>query len=175
MPAPMDKLVIQAQSGDKQAFIDLMETNKLSMTRAAMAILHNDEDVADAVAETVLDAFSKLCTLRQPKYFKTWLIRILICNSCDILRQHQRTAPLDQLAPGWEPDDRVLDIRDSLAALPEDDRLVLTLHYMDGFKVREIAKATGMKESTVKSRLKRGRDRFRKIYTEKERDPCEAK
>lgn len=175
MPASMEKLVLQAQSGDKQAFIDLMEAHKLSMTRAAMAILHNDEDTADAVAETVLDAFGKLYTLRQPKYFKTWLTRILICNSCDILRQRRRTAPLDQLAPDWGPDDRILDIRGSLEALAENDRLVLTLYYMDGFKVREIAKAMGVKESTVKSRLKRGRDRFRKIYMEREGNPCEAK
>ena len=73
MPFAMERLVRKAQSGDKEAFIALMESHKLSMSRAALAILHNEEDAADAIAETVMEAFAQLHTLRQPKYFKTWL------------------------------------------------------------------------------------------------------
>jgi len=177
MQSPTEKLVQLAQTGDKQAFIELMEAHKHALTRAAMAILHNDEDVADAVAETVLKAFSKLHSLRQPKYFKTWLTRILICSSYDILRQRRRTVPLDQLPEpvGGEPDDQVLDIRESLSALAENDQLVLTLFYMDGFKVKEIAQIMGVKEGTVKSRLARSRRRLQEIYLEREGNPCEAK
>ena len=63
----MEKLVKQAQRGDKAAFLELIEGNKLSLSRAAMAIVHNEEDAADAVSETVLTVFQKLCTLREPK------------------------------------------------------------------------------------------------------------
>lgn len=174
---PDDKLVRGAQSGNKEAFIALMEAHKLSMSRTALAILHNEEDAADAVAETVVDAFGNLHALRQPKYFKTWLTRILICNCYDILRQRRRYIPLDQ-APepaGGEPDDQALDVRESLAALAENDRLVLGLYYMDGLKVREIAKLLDVKEGTVKTRLRRSRERLRKIYLEREDGPCEAK
>ena len=103
--------------------------------------------------------------------------RALICNCYDILRQRQRYVPLDQ-APepaGGEPNDQALDIRESLAALAENDRLVLTLHYMDGLKIKEIAKVLGVKEGAVKSRLMRGRNRLQKIYLEREGNPCEAK
>lgn len=174
---PDDKLVRGAQSGNKEAFIALMEAHKLSMSRTALAILHNEEDAADAVAETVVDAFGNLHALRQPKYFKTWLTRILIYNCYDILRQRRRYIPLDQ-APepaGGEPDDQALDVRESLAALAENDRLVLGLYYMDGLKVREIAKLLDVKEGTVKTRLRRSRERLRKIYLEREDGPCEAK
>ena len=82
----IEKWVRQAQTGDKEAFIQLVESQKLSLTRAALAILHNQEDAADAVAETVLEAFCHLRDLRQPKYFRTWLMRVLINNSRDILR-----------------------------------------------------------------------------------------
>lgn len=174
---PDDKLVRGAQSGNKEAFIALMDAHKLSMSRTALAILHNEEDAADAVAETVMEAFGHLHALKQPRYFKTWLTRILIYNCYDILRQRRRYIPLDQ-APeptGGGPDDQALDVRESLAALAENDRLVLGLYYMDGLKVREIAKLLGAKENTVKTRLRRSRERLRKIYLEREDGPCEAK
>lgn len=177
MPFAMERLVRKAQSGDKEAFIALMESHKLSMSRAALAILHNEEDAADAIAETVMEAFAQLHTLRQPKYFKTWLTRALICNCYDILRQRRRFVPLEDIPEpaGGEPDDQALDVRESLAALAENDRLVLTLHYLDGLKVKEIAKVLGVKEGAVKSRLMRGRNRLQKIYLEREGNPCEAK
>lgn len=177
MPDSSEKLVRKAQTGDKEAFITLMEAHKLSMSRTALAILHNDEDTADAVAETVMEAFGHLHALRQPKYFKTWLTRILIYNCYDILRQRRRYVSLDQApeAIGCEPDDQALDVRESLAVLAENDRLVLTLYYMDDLKVREIAKLLGAKEGTIKTRLKRSRERLRKIYLEREDGPCEAK
>ncbi len=178
MPASTEKLVRRAQAGDKEAFIVLMESHKLSLTRAALAILHNQEDAADAVAETVLEAFAHLASLRQPLYFKTWLTRALICNCYDLLRQNRRYVPVEEL-PAVQaqslPEDRELDLRESLAALAENDRLVLTLHYMDGFKLREIAKMLGVKENTVKSRLKRSREKLKKIYLEREGTPCEEK
>lgn len=177
MPFAMERLVRKAQSGDKEAFIALMESQKLSMSRAALAVLRNQEDAADAVAETVMEAFAQLHTLRQPTYFKTWLTRALICNCYDILRQRRRFVPLEDIPEpaGGEPDDQALDVRESLAALAENDRLVLTLHYLDGLKVKEIAKVLGVKEGAVKSRLMRGRNRLQKIYLEREGNPCEAK
>lgn len=179
MPASTEKLVRRAQAGDKEAFIALMDGHKLPMTRAAIAILHNEEDAADAIAETVMEAFSRLCTLRQPKYFKTWLTRALICNCCDILRQKQHYVPMDQLpeaeAPAGHPSDPALDIQACLAQLAENDRLVLTLHYMDGLKVKEIAGMLQTKESTIKARLMRSRQRLQKIYLEREGNSCGAK
>lgn len=179
MPVSTEKLVRQAQSGSKDAFIELMESHKTSMMRAAMAILHDQEDTADAIAETVAEAFSQLRDLRQPKYFKTWLTRVLISNCYDILRQRGRYVPLDELpespSPHGQPSDAALDIRESLSALAENDRLVLTLYYMDGFKVREIAKMLGVKENTIKSRLTRSRQRLKKIYLEREGNSYETK
>lgn len=98
----MEKLVKQAQRGDKAAFLELIEGNKLSLSRAAMAIVHNEEDAADAVSETVLTVFQKLCTLREPKYFKSWMMRILIYHCYDILRRRKRSVSWETL-PGGKP------------------------------------------------------------------------
>ncbi len=179
----MEKLVKKAQKGDKNAFVTLIESCKLSMSRAAMAILHNEDDAADAISETALTAFAKLCDLREPKYFKTWLTRILICNCYDILRQRRRSVPFSEFPDGDWPEetedpirgrDKIIDIRRSLSALAENDRLVLTLFYMDDLPIKEIANLLGVNANTVKTRLMRGRQRFKKIYCEKEEHCCEA-
>ncbi len=180
----VEKLVKKAQRGDKNAFVELIERCKLSMSRTAMAILHDEDDSADAISETVLTAFSKLCDLREPKYFKTWLTRILLSNCYAISRQRQRSLSLDSLEEqGWngvpsgervEDRDNVIDIQRSFSQLAENDRLVLGLFYLDDLPIRDIASLLNVKESTVKTRLMRGRDRFRKTYLEKEEKYCEA-
>ena len=58
----MEKLVKKAKKGDAEAFIALMEQNRQSMIRIAFAYLGNEEDVADAMQETILSAFEKLDT-----------------------------------------------------------------------------------------------------------------
>ena len=62
MAVKTEKLVRMAQRGDREAFVCLMEAHKLSMSRTALAVLHNEEDAADAIGDTVLTAFTKLCT-----------------------------------------------------------------------------------------------------------------
>ena len=86
----MEKLVKKAKKGDAEAFIALMEQNRQIMIRIAFAYLGNEEDVADAMQETILSAFEKLDTLRRAEYFRTWLIRILI-NQCIAMRRHSVT------------------------------------------------------------------------------------
>lgn len=176
MELKTEKLVRRAQKGDKEAFLELMEREKHALTRAAMAIVHSEEDAADALSETVLTAFTKLCTLREPRYFKTWLTRVLICHCYEILKGRKRSVPLESLPEeGREEDwDRAVDIRESLSVLAENDRLILTLRYLDGFSVREIASLLSAKENTVKTRLMRGRERFRKVYLEREAKHCEV-
>lgn len=173
MERALEKLVKKAKKGDRAAFIALMEAQKLSMSRVALAILHNEEDAADAIGETVLTAFARLSTLREPRFFQTWLTRVLMDHCRDRLREQKRWVPLDALpeAPARGPDvEQSMDVRQSLAELAENDRLVLTLFYLDGLKIREIAGLLGVKEGTVKTRLMRGRKRFKQVYLGKEGD-----
>ena len=114
----MNLLVKRARSGDKEAFVQLMEESKLSLLAAARAILKDEEDVADAMQETVLTAFQKLCTLREEKYFKTWLIRILI-NHCYTILRRRKTVPLSDFLPEESKENNWDDILDVRTALEE--------------------------------------------------------
>lgn len=167
----VEHLVRKAQDGSKEAFVKLIQDNELAMYRAAKAILHREEDVEDAVQETVCKAFQKLPDLRQPKFFKTWLTRILINCSCDLLRQQKGLVPLELLPETGELDrdsDLSLDVRAALDALGENDRLVMTLFYLNDLPIRDIAKTLAISESAVKQRLVHGRRKFREVYEGKE-------
>ena len=74
----MTDLIKKAIHGDADAFLELMDVNSLAMYKVAKGILGNDDDVADAVQNTILTCFEKLNTLKKPRYFKTWMIRILM-------------------------------------------------------------------------------------------------
>ena len=90
------RLVKLARKGDREAFTQLVVANERMLSRVAMATLKNPDDAADAVQDTVLQAWESLGQLRQPRYFKTWLVRILR-NKC------YRTAPcaISTATPSW--------------------------------------------------------------------------
>lgn len=167
----MEQLIKQAQRGDKDAFVELMERNKLALLSAARAILREENDVADAMQETVLSAFQGLCTLRQPKYFKTWLTRILVNHCTTILRKRKLVQlsdflPEDSLAQGEREPDRetALDVRTTLGEIGQSDRLILTLFYLQDMSQKEIAQVLGISENAVKQRLARSKRHFKAVY-----------
>ena len=86
----MKELAEKAIHGDVDAFLELMDRNSLSMYKVARGILNQDDDVADAIQDTILKCFEKIRTLKNPEYFKTWMIRILINECNQILRHYQR-------------------------------------------------------------------------------------
>ena len=86
----MRQLVKRARDGDGEAFLALMEQYSGAMYKIARSILGNNEDAADAIQETILICFEKIAELRQPRYFKTWMTRILINECRKIIRQNSR-------------------------------------------------------------------------------------
>lgn len=163
----MELLVKRAKRGDAEAFIELIEQNKLSMYRVAHGFLREEEDVADAMSETVLTCYEKIGALRQDAYFKTWMIRILINHCKDILKKQKRSISVEDI-PEAEPQatgDGDRKFRELIEPLREQDRSIFTLYYVYGLKVKEIAACMEMKENTVATRLKRGRETLRDELT----------
>lgn len=127
-------LVHQAKKGDADAFVKLMEENKMAMYKVAKSYLRNGEDVADAMAETVLAAFEHMKELRKTEYFKTWLIRILI-NQCKLILQKRKMYCLtEEMEEAFSEDESFanLEFLDMLSELPEKDRILFVLHYGEG-------------------------------------------
>lgn len=163
----MNHLVIQAQkSHDAEAFILLMEQNRQSMLKTAKAFLSNEEDVADVIQDTILTCYEKLDTLKQPDFFKTWLIRILINKCKDCLRKNRELNILDEytVPEHAQPLSSNYEFRELLSSLDEKYRIILILYYSEGFNTREISQLLELNEHTVKSRLARARKKFAEEY-----------
>ena len=169
----MTQLIKRAKNGDAEAFIQLMEDNKESMKRIAFAYLKREEDVADAIQDTILDAFEHIHKLKKPEYFKTWLIRILLNNCTEIYRRNKGQTTYDMSAEEYESyssrggfssleAQSDLEFQDLLAHLPEDSRIIFQLYFGEQYTVSQIAKITKLNENTVKSRLHRGKEQLRK-------------
>ncbi|WP_182440628.1 MULTISPECIES: sigma-70 family RNA polymerase sigma factor [Clostridia] len=164
--AKVTNLVKKAQSGDKEAFITLMEEHKQTLYKIAISMLKNDADAADAIQDTVLSSYENLKGLREPKYFKTWLTRILINHCNRILKERGKMVPIEEHPELEEAqvDTSGREFLKLLNELEEQYRIVLLLYYVEGFSIKEIGAILDMNENTVKTRLSRGRICFKKLY-----------
>lgn len=159
-------LVKKAKRHDNDAFVELMEGQKLSMYKVARSYLKSDDDIADAIQETILTCYEKLETLENEQFFKTWLIRILINKCIDIIKTGQRESPVGQLPEqgGTCVSLENYEFYELLNSLDEKYRIILILYYVEGFKIREIAQILELEENTVKTRLSRGRKQLGREY-----------
>ena len=162
----MQELVEKAVRGDADAFLELMEMNSLSIYKTARGILKNDNDVSDAIQDTILTSFEKIHKLKNPQYFKTWLIRILINECNQILRHYKKVNTIEQV-PETPRQDKSLaefEFKEMLEQVDEKYRVILVLYYEQGFKISEIAELLELNENTVKTRLARAREQIRSAY-----------
>ncbi len=162
----MKLLIKRAKMGDKVAFVDLMKENELSLYKVAKSILKNDEDVADAMQETILTALEKINTLKEDKYFKTWLTRILINKCNDILRKNSKEVHMEEYFDAGYTEDFIksISIKEGMETLSDAQKLVLHLYYVMGFSSREISELINENESTVKVRLYRSRNKLKDFF-----------
>ena len=168
----VEQLVRRSKKRNPDAFTELMQLHERDMYRTASAILSQDADIADAMQETILTCWEKIDTLQKNRYFKTWMIRILINKCKDILKQKKQVTYTDQMpeTPFYEEEYAAKEWAQMLEPLDNKYRLVILLYYMEGFNIREISDILDMKESTVKSRLQRGRKQIAELYEYKVRE-----
>ena len=162
----MTDLIKKAIYGDTDAFLELMDVNSLAMYKVAKGILGNDDDVADAVQNTILTCFEKLNTLKKPRYFKTWMIRILINNCNEMLRHKGRVFPTMEMEEGIFEEPGYVDCewKEILASLEEKYQVVMLLYYSKSLSVKEIAALLEISQNTVLTRLSRARKQLRAEY-----------
>ena len=111
----------------------------------------------DAVQEKDLPVFEAA---------RAWLLKITVNCAYDQRRRARPTVPLEEAACAAAPAQEPLGLWELVQALPEEQRLAVTLYYYDGLSVGEIAQVLGAPQGTVKSRLSRGRDKLRERLRE---------
>ncbi|MBQ8821695.1 MAG: sigma-70 family RNA polymerase sigma factor [Lachnospiraceae bacterium] len=143
-----------------EEFVCLVSDAETKLYRVAKSILRNDEDCADAMQSAILNAFDKLSTLKQEKYFTTWLTRILINECYQILRSRREQVSYEEYMENQESPQEGGEVYRAVMTLEERYRLPFVLYYIQGYSVKEVASILEISVSNVKIRLSRARGRL---------------
>ncbi|TQK62447.1 RNA polymerase sigma-70 factor (ECF subfamily) [Brevibacillus sp. AG162] len=151
-----------AQDGSAEAFARVIQLYERTLYGLARTYVGRDEDCADVVQDTVMKAFRAIRTLREPAYFKTWMIQILI-NECRQWQRKKKRSPTVELSPTQIEEKAVqasyeaIELTEAVWKLEHELRIVVWLHYYEDLPIKEVASRIGVPEGTVKSRLHRAR------------------
>lgn len=147
-----------------QLIIDSEET----IYHIAKSLLYNDADCADAIQEAIVKAFVKLHTLKDDSYAKTWLIRIVMNECYAIMRKEKKIISLQDYQMNEQETESkdYSDLYEAIFRLPEQIKLCVTLYYMEGYSVKEVAALLDTTESAVKNRLAKARGKLKEALAD---------
>lgn len=151
---------------NKKAFDQLVRKYQSPVRRFFLNQTLGDEQLSDDLAqETFIKAYVNITKFRGMSSFSTWLMRIAYNVFFDDVRSRKQTEDIDtssvvrQSSKSGDSNLK-MDIHAALALLKPDERSCITLQLIDGYPVDQISKITGINENTVKSHLKRGKDKM---------------
>ncbi len=173
-------LVERFRHGDRDAFATLVIRYQRPVYNAAWWVLRNADDAND-VAQIVFMKVAERLDEFDPQYrFFSWIYRIAVNESLNLLRRNGREEPLDDEIerPGPESDDpesqaseaeRNGRVRGAVMRMSTHDRTVLMLRHFSDLSYQEIASILDVDEKTVKSRLFEARQRLRSVLADLKR------
>jgi RNA polymerase sigma-70 factor (ECF subfamily) len=173
------------QSGDVDAFEDLIHRHSRRVYRTLVGILGNPEEARDAMQDTFLKAFQHLGDFQGRSKFSTWLVSVASNTGLQLLRERKRFESLDDDAfetdegfrprqvRAWSDDPEQLYskaearalVEDHVMKLPAKYRVVLVLRDIERLSIEEAAAALGLGIPALKSRHLRGRMMLREALT----------
>lgn len=193
MAEPSADTIRRAQTGDQEAFAQLIISQQHYVYSIAMSVLKNPEDAADLTQDAFIRLFRALPQYNGESRFTTWLYRLVVNLGRDELRRRGRqvqivppSADEEELDPmmavadddRWSDPAQALDsqelrdqVRRALGQLEEHYRLVLTLYYFDDMKYTDIAEVLDIPLNTVKSHIRRGKERLAMLLEAQELPP----
>lgn len=122
--------------------------------------LKNQEDALDIVQEVAFKSFDKINTLKEPAYFKTWLIKITINCSLNCLKQHKKIVSLtsevlDEVASNATDPATSILLHQMLDELSDEEKGIVILKYYEGYSFKDISDLLHIPLGTAKSVLYR--------------------
>ncbi|XID91913.1 sigma-70 family RNA polymerase sigma factor [Paenibacillaceae bacterium WGS1546] len=165
-------LVRRAQQGDGNAYLELFQQYEEDIYRMAYVYLGNSEDALDVVQETAYRSYKSIAKVKEPQYFKTWLIKIAISCSVDLLRKRKKEVQwkseyIDSITP---VDDNhislAISLKDMIDLLDIEEKHVIILRFYYDFTIREVTEIMNIPLGTGKSLLYRALRKLRKRVEE---------
>lgn len=162
-------LIKKAIKGEQEAFLALLHLYEEALYRTAISYLKNEGDALEAVQEVTYRAYRSIKKVKQPAYFKTWLIRIMMNYCQDVLKKSRREVLEETILmkQGITEDFTFLEVEEALLNLSDYERELLHLKYFEDVKIKEIAAMWNTPEGTIKTRLHKALRALRAGFEEK--------
>ena len=167
--------IAQVRRGNIGAFTEIVEKYQSAIVRYLYRMTGDYETAKDLAQDTFVNAYKGIFKTDSELSFKPWLYRIATNNALQYNRRRKiisfisfsdlsENSPVLKESSGNSEDN--LFIRQTLAKIPYDQRICLVLHYVEGFKYREIAEILGITKEAVGKRVARGSKQFQVLYGE---------
>ena len=184
----LDAIVVRAREGEAEAFGILVRRFQDMAVGYGYSILHDFQLAEDAAQEAFFEAYRTLPKLREPGAFAGWFRRIMF-KQCDRITRRRviATVSLDVSAEAdamrsvvsgssrtGDEEERKAEVFDAVHQLPEHERSAMTLFYIGGYSMAEVATFLEVPVSTVKGRLHSARERLRTMLLDTVADDLRA-
>ncbi len=167
--------VRRAQAGDAEAFAELYSLVYKDLYRIALLNLNNQHDASDVVSDTVLEAYSSITKLRDEKAFKAWITKILTVKIKNKRKEYKQInnfrqdledlESVEQENVNEEINYNGIEVMEGFRQLSGEERMVLSLSVVSGYKSEEIARMFGTNPNTVRSKVARAKAKLKQIIT----------
>ncbi len=150
-------MVKQAKKGDKESFASLISLYRDDAYRLAYVYLQHEHDSMDAVCNAVEKCWRKLPGLKKEESFKSWFFKIIVNEALTIIKSRKRIiatpdSELELYAIPPPQDDSLL-LSQLLGRIGLADRRLVSMKYLLGYTLKEIADISGLPEGTVKTKI----------------------
>ena len=175
----LEVIVTRARNGDAEAFGILVRRFQDMAVGYGYSILRDFQLAEDAAQEAFFEAYRTLSKLREPAAFAGWFRRIVF-KQCDRITRRRvvATVPLEA-APdpvqATDEEERKAEVFEAVRQLPEHERSAMTLFYIGGYSMDEVATFLEVPVSTVKGRLHSARERLRTMLLDTVADDLRAR
>jgi RNA polymerase sigma-70 factor (ECF subfamily) len=165
-------ILIKASQGDMPAFEQVYKASSSFVYNVALRVVNNREDALEVAQEVFMTIFHKLKDFRFESSFKTWAYRITANAAINFAKKNSRvkTVPFEEsfgdasvasdVHAEMEQEDSEHLVEKLLGELNPDQRACVVLRDIQGLSYEEIAQALGININTVRSRLKRSREKL---------------
>lgn len=158
-------LVKQAQKGNHEAFIQLISNYEKVLYNTACRFLGSKQDVGDVMQDTILICYKDIRKLKNPKYFNTWMYKILVRNCKKYFDNKSKVQIEDYDEPISFSTER-MELMDLIENISDTYRVPLILFYYNDLSMTDISEVLDIPIGTVKSRLSRGRSLLESQYND---------
>lgn len=155
---------------NKELFLQTYEKNSKTIYTVAYNYLKNSDDAAEITQETFMKFYTYEESFKDDEHIKAWLIRVDINLCKNHLRNRKKFSdePIPDDIPSKE-EEQNNDLLEIVMKLPEKYRIPVHLFYYEDYSLKQIADVLDLTEGTVKTRLKRGREKLQKILRKDDR------